>query len=192
MFVLVFKFFIWIHRGCADLAFQPLFKSYAKLLLSIPGERLLAVRFCSRHSLLFQFLRDPPLEGIFVLFRSICHITYHRFCWIFSSSAFFSCSLLSNMFFRHNWSYQRLIFPTGIWFDTINRWCGEDCWIDFSKAWFQVVLFKPLWCVRQTEDDSFPYSFRKMYFYRKPGSEIRKPCSRYALLPEAWFGDLIS
>ena len=57
-------------------------------------------------------------------------------------------------------------------------------------AWFQVVLFKPLWCVRQTEDDSFPYSFRKMYFYRKPGSEIRKPCSRYALLPEAWFRDL--
>ena len=41
-------------------------------------------------------------------------------------------------------------------------------------AWFQVVLFKPLWCVRQTEDDSFPYSFRKIYCYRKPGSEIRK------------------
>ena len=57
-------------------------------------------------------------------------------------------------------------------------------------AWFQVVLFKPLWCVRQTEDDSFPYSFRKIYCYRKPGSEIRKPCSRYALLPEAWFRDL--
>ena len=59
-------------------------------------------------------------------------------------------------------------------------------------ALFQVVLFKPLWCVRQTEDDSFPYSFRKIYCYWKPGSETRKPCSRYALLPEAWFRDLIS
>ena len=88
----------------------------------------------------------------------------------------------------NGWS--RLILPTGIRFATVNRWCGEDCWIGFSKAWFQVVLFKPLWCVRQTEDDSFPYSFRKIYCYRKPGSEIRKPCSRYALLPEAWFRDL--
>ena len=59
-------------------------------------------------------------------------------------------------------------------------------------ALFQVVLFKPLWCVRQTEDDSVPYSLQKIYCYRKPGSEIRKPCSRYALLPEAWFRDLIS
>ena len=37
-----------------------------------------------------------------------------------------------------------------------------------------------------------PTLFEKMYFYRKPGSEIQKPCSRYALLPEAWFRDLIS
>ena len=37
-----------------------------------------------------------------------------------------------------------------------------------------------------------PTLSEKMYFYRKPGSEIRKPCSRYALLPEAWFRDLIS
>ena len=60
------------------------------------------------------------------------------------------------------------------------------------KLGSQVVLFKPLWCVRQTEDDSFPYFFQKIYCYRKPCSEIRKPCSRYALLPEAWFRDLIS
>ena len=29
------------------------------------------------------------------------------------------------------------------------------------KLGSQVVLFKPLWCVQQTEDDSFPYFFRK-------------------------------
>jgi hypothetical protein len=68
-----------------------------------------------------------------------------------------------------------LILPTGIRFATDNRWCGEDCWIGFFMAWLRVLLFKLLWCVRQTGDDSSPIlSFQEMSWYRKLSSEIWK------------------
>ena len=46
--------------------------------------------------------------------------------------------------------------------------------------WFSSNRYDASDKLKMTPSPTFP----KIYCYRKPGSEIQKPCSRYALLPE--------
>ena len=61
--------------------------------------------------------------------------------------------------------------------------------LKFGSNWFSSNRYDASDKLKMTPS---PTLSEEIYCYRKPGSEIRKPCSRYALLPEAWFRDLIS
>ena len=61
--------------------------------------------------------------------------------------------------------------------------------LKFGSNWFSSNRYDASDKLKMTPS---PTLSEEIYCYRKPGSEIRKPCSRYALLPGAWFRDLIS
>ena len=56
--------------------------------------------------------------------------------------------------------------------------------LKFGSNWFSSNRYDASDKLKMTPS---PTLSEEIYCYRKPGSEIRKPCSRYALLPEAWW-----
>ena len=61
--------------------------------------------------------------------------------------------------------------------------------LKFGPNWFTSNRYDASGKLKMTP---FPTLSEEIYCYRIPGSETRKPCSRYVLLREAWLRDLIS